>query len=808
MPDSYTPTSNVTGGIGQFNPPDLNDRGRPKNKPIANAMQAYALYLRFKKQNKARANRNKIIQDVYNGKTPYDQKELEDQNQGWRSNVSTQFLSSIVDRVTPRFTQAIHDIKYLTAAELPDSYDDFQNKSENFQMKTSEVIRKWPGWTDFVQRIVTENVLQGYTAGFNIDEHNWRPRCFRQENVYFDEQCSQDVHRLDCFCLEQDFYIHELISLLEEPETTEKAGFNLENVKAAIEHAMPPRDDLPSDPRQLSDMAREGSLFFSWHKASKMIQTVHVFVRNYTGGIDHWWVSRNTSFMGSSGQAPMSGGNENDTGGGEELFYGEDVAELFEDVITLFSFQAGNDRLFGSKGLGRLLVNISISIERERNLYFDQQYIAGLLIGTAEEKDIPFLQPKVMSPFLILPSGFSLIAQQLQFNPEAFAGLDNKLTAISEIIAGTFIPEQIQASGQVGASDKTATEATIDATREEEIRQGILNRWWNQFTHLVSQMQRRIYTPLNVKAALAQVEARNMSLAAGLKLVDEKMMGLLLKIDPMADESYATAPPLGRADRDAVNTIIDLLDAGLAAEEILLLAHTPATEYNANVGAIEDNKFLQFAAVTQGNPYWDQAKLNFEGGAAMIGYRRAKDLFVGDPSMTTNLEQQRAQYSEYTDMTQGQAMPVSDRDDHVQHLTALNQKVFAALNTMRSVPPEVIPEQELNTMKLALIHGEAHAQAENKKASGPKAGGRAKRTKELQPLVQQLKGAQQAFEQIVDNRSKAQAAAAAASPFAPQPPGANGAPPPHGSQQHGIGGVPNQMPPPTANPASVTGIPA
>jgi hypothetical protein len=52
-------------------------------------------------------------------------------------------------------------------------------------------------------------------------------------------------------------------------------------------------------------------------------------------------------------------------------------------------------------------------------------------------------------------------------------------------------------------------------------------------------MQRRIYTPLNIKAALAYVEARDVALQTGLKLVDEDMMELLLKIDPAAEESFS-----------------------------------------------------------------------------------------------------------------------------------------------------------------------------------------------------------------------------------------------------------------------------
>jgi hypothetical protein len=766
MADNYSPSpTNTSGGsYGNFNQPDLDAEGKAKNKPIETALQAYQVYLRFKKQNRARANRNKIIADKYNGESPYDPKDLEEQAQGWRSNVSTLFLASIIDRVTPRFTQAIHDIKYLTASELPDTYDDYINKSEIFQARTTKLIREWSDWTDFVQRLATENVLNGYTCGINMDEHNWRPRTFRQEEVYFDEQTMQTTHRLQCFAVEQDYFIHELVSLLAEPETKAKAGFNIENLKKAIEYAMPPREDLPSDPRQLSDMAREGSLFFSWHRAAKMVQTVHVFVQDYNGEIDHWWVNRNSSVIGEPAPA-----GEDDRGGGEELFYGEHVVKTMEDVITLFTFQSGNDRLFGSKGLGRLLVNISIAVERARNLYFDQQYLAGLLIGTAEEKDLPFLQPKVMSPFLILPKGFELMAQQLQFNPETFAQLDNKLTAIAEVIAGTFLPEQMSTGQPPSGEQQTATEVTIEATKEQEIRQGILNRFWNQATRLITQMQRRIYSPINIKAAIEYREARDEAAMTGLKLVNAETMDLLLEIDPAAEETYAVAPELGRADEQAVGAIVDLLDAEMLPDEILVLAYTPATEWNANIGAIEDSKILQFAAVAQGNPYWDQGKLNFEAGSAMIGYRRAKDLFAGNPAMSTNLESQREQFGEFSDMLGGQAMPVSDRDDHVQHLQALNQKVFAMLNTMRQMPPEVIPENDLNAMNLAITHGKAHVEAENKKPTGVKAGPRGRRSKQLQPLAQGVDAAEKTLNQILDARAQAQTKAAMSGGGGPPP---------------------------------------
>ncbi|HEX3445817.1 MAG TPA: hypothetical protein VHS80_13960, partial [Chthoniobacterales bacterium] len=65
MADSYTPTaSDRSGGrAGDFNQPELDKRGKPLNKPVESAMQAYQVYLRFKKQNRVRAMRNRIIAD-------------------------------------------------------------------------------------------------------------------------------------------------------------------------------------------------------------------------------------------------------------------------------------------------------------------------------------------------------------------------------------------------------------------------------------------------------------------------------------------------------------------------------------------------------------------------------------------------------------------------------------------------------------------------------------------------------------------------------------------------------------------------
>jgi hypothetical protein len=280
--------------MGRLNTPEFK-RGTTEiaNKPIASAYQAFEVFQRLQRDNQARANRNKLIADAYNGGNPFDQKKLDANSEGWRANFSTLVLATFVDRVTPRLTDAVHAMKYLTASELPDSFVDAVNKTQKFRERTTEQIRSWNGWIDYVEQVATENVLYGYTGAVQMDEYEWRPQTFRQEDLLFDEQTPQLADKVPVFVVKANYYIHEAVAIIENTEVAEEAGYNIDNIKAAIEKAAPPYDSFVYNPRQLSDMVREGNLYYSFHRSSKMIETAHVFVKCYDSTVDHWWVNRN-----------------------------------------------------------------------------------------------------------------------------------------------------------------------------------------------------------------------------------------------------------------------------------------------------------------------------------------------------------------------------------------------------------------------------------------------------------------------------------------------------------------------------------
>jgi hypothetical protein len=714
--------------LGRFNRPEFEeDSTEVINKPISSAQQAFEFFTRLQRDNQARANRNKLIADSYNGSSPFDQKKLDANAQGWRANFSTLVLATFVDRVTPRLTDAVHGMKYLTASHLPDSFVDATTKTQKFRERTTEQIRSWNGWIDFVEQVACENVLYGYTGSVQMDEYEWRPQTFRQEDLLFDEQAPQLADKLPVFVVKANYYIHECCDIIHDRDAAALAGYNVENLKSAIERAAPPYDSFVYNPRQLSDMTREGNLYYSFHRSSKMVETCHVFVKCYDNSVDHWWVNRNgAKKSNSSSRGPEPKGRsatanivqlgkddpEPDPEDPYELAYFEAVAQSMADVITLFSFQAGNNRLFGSKGIGRLLYNISLACEKVRMSFIDAMYISGLLIGQAEEAIIARLMPHVRSPFMVIPEGFQLLMQQFRVDVNNWLGLDQKLTNTAEIIAGAFLPDQQQISNN-GQTIQTATKESIDAVKEEEVKAGMMNRWWVQFGKGVGSIQRRIYSIENLRAAMKQRKARLKASDEGKTLIAQDLYDTMIAVDPDTDKQFVRAPDMDRADPASVETIIRLLDDGLSIQEIIILANKPATDAATDAGSPSDDmKLLQFYQMAKGNPNFDQSKLDELASNRMVGFQTTKEIFVPQPQQTSDIEAQRAQQMEWATMLgSGIGVQVSQRDPHMQHFQTLIPALADHLKIASQMPPVQVPKDMLNALKLGATHSEAHLQA-------------------------------------------------------------------------------------------------
>lgn len=690
---------------GMFNPPDLDSRDEPRNKPISSARQALGIVRAWRKRNKVRAEKNKVISDHYNGKSPFDEQELKEDGESWRANFPTFTLTSIVDRVVPRTANQVHQQKYLTPSKLPSTYDDAETKSEKFQTRMTGLLRGWNGWNDYLDSLITENSLYGYTASVQLDPNNWRPDPLRQEDLLFDENTSPDAEKLQCFAILKSYYIHDLTKILDS-DSAEKAGYHLEGIRLAIDKAVPKKADLINNPRAISDLIREGNYFTSFQETVKTVSTAHVFVRDYKNGtVDEWWINLDAQ-QGS--RAPSSSDVDEDDP--VLLAHLPEVAKRMHDKIILFTYQAGSNRYFGSKGLGRMLINFSIMNDRLRMQFYDALYKSQQLVGTAAENEIPNLSMHVRSNMMIMPESFTPLQQQFPCNAQDFRVAEQGNTTLAQSIAGAYLPfENTMAQG---AEPPTATEVQIDASREDEINQGIANRWWSSFTKMVGCIQRKACSARNVTAASKRRVARDKALEKNKHLVSEDLYDLINDVAKgETSKLFEKSPDIGLADEKAVTMIMELLDDGLTPEEILVIAHAPSAEFNSQVGAQEDARYMQFRPTIKDNPNFDQGKADELWAIAAIGPDKAKQLYIPNPEQTSQLEQQRQQIVEMTAIMAGEKVDVSPRDPHDVHFDAVMPKVGNVLQTLHTQDPTAVSDDLMANTQGLISHAKDHLDA-------------------------------------------------------------------------------------------------
>jgi hypothetical protein len=161
--------------------------------------------------------------------------------------------------------------------------------------------------------------------------------------------------------------------------------------------------------------------------------------------------------------------------------------------------------------------------------------------------------------------------------------------------------------------------------------------------------------------------------------------------------------------------------------------------------------FLQFYQMAKNNPNFDQSRLDEQAGNRLIGFKNCKELFVPQPSQTSDIEAQRAQQLEWTTMLGGIGVQVSQRDPHMQHFQTLIPAVADHLKIASQMPPVQVPKDLLQACKLGATHCEAHIQAMMQQGANKR---------QLKPQILQLKDLEKMLNELVQKVIQAEQQAA------------------------------------------------
>jgi hypothetical protein len=391
------------------------------------------------------------------------------------------------------------------------------------------------------------------------------------------------------------------------------------------------------------DLVREANVGFS-HEAGALVVTVwHILAQEISGKVSHYIFTEN-------GEVKPGFQGEKKGGDGETLFEREDQFESMDMALAFFSFQQGNGKLHGSKGIGREIYSMAAQLDRARNEVVDRLNLAGKIIIQGDEKALKRFKMTVVGNALLIGQGFQVLDRKLDPAVDPFLSLDAFLTGLLDQIAGSTTPKVLEG--------ERVTKAAVDllAGREEESRDNIIGRFMNQFAGLVSTMQKRA-------------------------------------VDSNTD------------DEDAKVMQKALLQI-MTRKEMEELANQPVAETVKDFTEIQRQQVVLVAQEARGNPLYNQKEIERRKLVAILGDEFATAVLLPDEDPTVMAEQTRLQMFELDLITrQGTQIPVSPRDNHMVHLQVLMPALEQAAQAVAQ-QPDAVP-----ILKAMGTHASAHVQA-------------------------------------------------------------------------------------------------
>jgi hypothetical protein len=488
MADALYPSnpSDPTGGLIQS--PQISAKGEPTQKSIKDAQQAKDIINTVIQANRNRQIVNSRILAKYNAERPYDSKQLEAEGLGWKQNFTTKPLPLMIEKVGPRFSEAVNQLKYLTNSYLSDKWEKSTEKTEKFREIVTKTIRSRKGWRSLVEDIAFDNALFGHTVAAVLDEFTWFPRHFKQEETFLPDGIKQQTLYAQVAVLKEVYMPHELFAFIKDRETAEEVGWNVKEVIEQINKAAPNslKDQLGNGGTTetwYQNAQRELTVGSSYIAGSTVIPVYTLLVREVTGKVSHYRLA----------------GSEM-----KEVFTKEDRFESMDTCLSFFAFQKGNGTMHGSKGIGRDIYELAGMIDRTRNEVVDRSILSGKTLVQGDIKNIHRFKMNIIGAMAIIPAEWKVLEHSLDGDIDPFLKLDAYFQLLVDQLIGSTSPRTF------GGERTTKAEVDLFAAREEEGKDVRISRFLEQFVDMVALMQKRICDPDTIEddAKAAQEELK------------------------------------------------------------------------------------------------------------------------------------------------------------------------------------------------------------------------------------------------------------------------------------------------------------
>lgn len=452
----------------------------------------------------ARSPRLAKIKDIYDRKPPMNPSTLREAGQGYRTNVNTGEMESIIDDITATATQGVlssrpavtlksRGVPLTIRSKIASAYHDLLTQAESFS------------WFHFIDKIHFEAHLYGFGGATFRNNVDWRPEWQPHFELRFGEDATTDVRGFETFAVHTRVPLGEFFEEVDfDPDVVAQdwyKGWNIPELRKYLVDSLNGNTtdrnlNYTNDYLEAAQALRDGT---GWATQSNVrfrkLKLTHLYAKHPTNGkICHYILSGDSPHIhdDDTGIAQTKPDtmpqNSYDNG---ILYYKETDYDNFEQAVWILAYNFGPSTLMSVRGVGhRAYLHTDMS-----NRFFcssiDGAFMAASVMLTAPESDTHGRIPIVRAgPFTIAPAGWAAGATNFAPNFQGLLGMREMSSNLMHNNLGTNArrPENPMERGR----EKSAAEVNMLAAQETAAEQNRSTYRTTQWTRLHREIFRRI----------------------------------------------------------------------------------------------------------------------------------------------------------------------------------------------------------------------------------------------------------------------------------------------------------------------------
>lgn len=262
-------------------------KGKPPVSRLRDAKSAHELYRKLLDADDTSSANRSAIQAMFDGEPPYDDGELEDAAQGYRTNLNFGEAETLLEQAQAAYVDVLHSVETLVSVKVTEGEPSKRVQWEDIiSEEVSRAFRAWPAFNYNYLANCRNFIADGVSVSYFENELDWRWRVSSLAEFFIPRQTQASESEIEVAACVRSFQAHQLYQFVKDPKVAEQAGWNVDEVRRAISEARSSTQAVYGEWEKVQRELKNNDIYFG--ATASEIKVVHLWVQEFDSTVSHF----------------------------------------------------------------------------------------------------------------------------------------------------------------------------------------------------------------------------------------------------------------------------------------------------------------------------------------------------------------------------------------------------------------------------------------------------------------------------------------------------------------------------------------